>query len=302
VQCAPSPAQHNSSISELRRAESTPSQPEVADHTSAEEADVTAPVTLEQGCESFAPDNSADFATHRDSSASVQKPSALYDPPLMETAQPDSDTATTVVAQHSIARAEPRLVLFRSSDGPSDDSHPTAYVMKHHDGKVVEEDMQGSMSVGVLPKGGTLGQLTSLLEQVFMQSIVSSTKGTADMSKISVSQGQQTADDTELLAALQKFIGQLRTSEVHLTGSVQLTIPNVDSKLLTAKDDDVLMQLESTLHEWTIVLQDVKHAEAEKSAQGDGPLDEIHFWGERNNVLGGLHEQINHGRSQAIVE
>ena len=135
-----------------------------------------------------------------------------------------------------------------------------------------------------------------------MQSIVDTSKGSGDTSKAPVSQGQQTADDAELLAALHKFIGQLRTSEVHLTGSVQLAMPNVDSSALSVKEDDLLTLLESTLHEWTIVIQDVKLAEAEKSAQGDGPLDEIHFWRERNNVLGGLHEQINHGKSQEILE
>ena len=238
---------------------------------------------------------------HTESSVSAHERPGTVDASLLEPAQPEPEPATASDCSPSAAPAEPRLVLCRNSDGPNDGC-ATAYVAKLRDGRVGEEDVQGDVSVGVLTKGGTLGQLTSLLEQVFMQSIVDTSKSTADTSKAPVSQGQQATDDAELLAALHKFVGQLRTSEVHLTGSVQLSMPNVDVNSLSVKEDDLLTLLESTLHEWTIVLQDVKLAEAEKSAQGDGPLDEIHFWRERNNVLGGLHEQINHGKSQAVLE
>jgi dynein heavy chain, axonemal len=198
---------------------------------------------------------------------------------------------------------EPRLVLRSGVEGPGDTSSATAFIVKGHDGRVGEEDLTEHISMGVLSRGDTLRQLSNLLEQVFAPSIMdAAAKNSSDVSKTHVPPGQQLADDAELLAALQKFVGQLKTSEVHLTGSVQLAMPHVDAGALASKDDDLLATLESTMHEWTIVLQDVKLAEAEKSAQGEGPLDEIHFWRERNNVLGGLHEQINLSKSQAIIE
>lgn len=307
-QGASEPNEGTSGTTEPQRTESVPAQQDVADLAAAEEgADAPAPAPAQQdepsdSTPAVTSQEEAQVLAHTDSSALAQQASVTVDASLVETTQPESDLATVAEDCTSAAPAEPRLVLCRSSDGHNVGSSATAYVVKNHDGRVGEEDVQAHVSVGVLTKGATLGQLTSLLEQVFMQSIVDTSKITADVSKTAGSQGQQSADDTELLAALHKFIGQLRTSEVHLTGSVQLAMPSVDSSSLTVKDDDLLIVLESTMHEWTIVLQDVKLAEAEKSAQGDGPLDEIHFWRERNNVLGGLHEQINLGESQAILE
>lgn len=49
-------------------------------------------------------------------------------------------------------------------------------------------------------------------------------------------------------------------------------------------------------------MQDVKQAEAEKTPGGEGPLDEIFFWRERNTVLGGLHEQITLPRVNRMIE
>lgn len=235
---------------------------------------------------------------HANADTTVER-SSVADAPVRDNTESVPRSSAPEAA--CLVPAEPRLVLSTSNEGHT--SGTTAYIVKGHDGRVGEEDMKEHINIGVLTEGDTLSQLSSLLEQVFLQSIMdTASKNSSDVSKAHVPAGQQPADDAELLAALQKFVGQLKTSEVHLTGSVQLAMPQVDASALAAKDDDLLAVLESTMHEWTIVLQDVKLAEAEKCAQGEGPLDEIHFWRERNNVLGGLHEQINLSRSQAIIE
>lgn len=284
--------------------ECTPEQQDVVVHDAAEESDAPPHVQQDDVLESLPPVNGPDdpdvLAT-TESSASAQQNNAQLQASLPDVPHAACDSEVVVDESVPAPLPKPRLILCCGGED-SDGSCATAYVVKHQDGRVDDEDVQWHLSVGVLSKSGTLRQLTSLLEQIYMSSIVDNSKNIADVSKAPVSQGQQTSDDAELLAALHKFIGQLRTSEVHLTGSVQIAMPSIDLSTLNAKDDDLLSVLESTVHEWTVVLQDVKQAEAEKSAQGDGPLDEIHFWRERNNVLGGLHEQINHGTSQAILE
>ena len=104
------------------------------------------------------------------------------------------------------------------------------------------------------------------------------------------------------MAALQKFVTQVKTSATHLTGNVQLQMPAVEFSPSDPRDDDLLLVLEAAMHEWTDALQSVKAAELAKQAAMSGPLDEIQYWSERNNVLGGLHEQISLPEARNVIQ
>lgn len=178
----------------------------------------------------------------------------------------------------------------------------TVAVVRRHNEALTEENIHDGVDIGFFPAGEPLRQVSGLLQQVFLPLMSQLTGGGHEKIKSEATSGQHSEANAELSAALEKFVSQLRTSEAHLTGSVQLAIPALDTTAVLGRDDDALAILESCIHEWTLVLQEVKHTEGEKNAQGDGPLDEIHFWREKNNVLGGLHEQIHMPAAQRIIE
>lgn len=178
----------------------------------------------------------------------------------------------------------------------------TVVAARRHGEALTPSNIQDSVDIRLFPVGEPLQQVSGMLEQVFMP-LLSQIPGTGlETATSHGSSGQDSVADAELSAALEKYVSQLHTGEAHLTGSVQLAVPDVDAAALASRDDDTLAALESCVHDWTLVLQDVKMAEREKMAQGDGPLDEIHFWREKNNILGGLHEQIHMPQAQRILE
>lgn len=178
----------------------------------------------------------------------------------------------------------------------------TVFAVRRHGVALTPENIHGSVDIGLLPAGEPLAQASGLLEQVFVPLLSKLRVNGHEQATPQTSSGQHSVADAELSAALEKYVSQLHTSEAHLTGSVQLAFPMLDAAMLAHKDDDTLSLLESCMHSWTLVLQEVKQAEREKTARGDGPLDEIHFWREKNNILGGLHEQIHMTQAQRISE
>lgn len=182
----------------------------------------------------------------------------------------------------------------------------TLFAVRRHDEALTEDNIHESVDIGTFPAGEPLTQVSGLLQQVFAPLLSRITGANRDKMgdnmKSQIQAREHSAADTELSAALEKYVSQLQTSEAHLTGSVKLCIPTLDATAMASRNDDTVTTLESCMHEWTLVLQEVKLAEAEKAAPGDGPLDEIHFWREKNNIWGGLHEQIHLSRAQRIIE
>lgn len=220
---------------------------------------------------------------------------------IQSSVQPKQDVPSTNMVD--VCRQAERCVkLIVSRVWQGQISGGTVFAVRRHGEALTPSNIQDSVDIGLFPVGEPLMQVSGLLEQVFMP-LLSQMPGTGhEKATAQGASGQDSVADAELSAALEKYVSQLHTSEAHLTGSVQLAFPAMAAAAFASKDDDTLAALESCVHDWTLILQEVKMAEREKMAQGDGPLDEIHFWREKNNILGGLHEQIHMPRAERILE
>jgi dynein heavy chain, axonemal len=165
-----------------------------------------------------------------------------------------------------------------------------------------DDRSQHDVDVGSFAGPDVLQNVGALLAHVYIPMLAQHTS--ADQSvpaSSSVASDSHKTAESDIVASLQRFLGSIKTSSAHLTGNVQLKIPDVDVESWDGKDDDLTTTLESAMHDWTIVLQNVKQAEATKQPAGDGPLDEITFWNERNSVLSSMYEQIQLPKAQAII-
>jgi hypothetical protein len=181
---------------------------------------------------------------------------------------------------------------------------PSLYVVRREHTHIAQEDIAEKLDVGMVSGCDTLQNVSMLLEHVYIPLLLSELPQQNDLSDgggVTSPSTEQTTE-TELLAAMQKFLAQIKVSSSHLTGNMQLTIPNIEIHNMDEKDDDLLQTLESSLHDWTLTLQKLKQAQAGKTAEIEGPLGEIYFWGERNNVLGGLYEQVNQPKVQRMIQ
>lgn len=186
--------------------------------------------------------------------------------------------------------------------GADDGVAPAAYIVRRHAGAVPADNPADSIDVGVLAQQGGLQGIGALLEHVYIPLLVADMPGgDADGTAVGAS-GAQHAVDADLLAAMQKFLGQVKLGSAHLTGNVKLSMPDFEVGGAHERDEELLQALEHVLHDWTLTLQKLKQAQASKTAGQDGPLDEIDYWSERNNVLGGVHEQLQQPRLQQIIQ
>ncbi len=102
------------------------------------------------------------------------------------------------------------------------------------------------------------------------------------------------AGNLELLAAMQKYLGQISQALQHLKGDVALKIPDlkISSVELAAADPDAIEALEEAAAGWSEALSALMQAEGEKRPGGKGPMSEVEFWRARSAVLGGVSEQL----------
>jgi hypothetical protein len=196
----------------------------------------------------------------------------------------------------------PRLRI--STQTLSGGEQAAVYLVKKAPGKISSRTLEEQLEFGVFTEADSLHTVSKLFEQVYIPILLAGVPEQDQLSKTSTlaAAGAQHSVDGDLLAALQKFLTQMKTSSMHLTGNVQLNLPDFDVESMEDKDEELLQALEAVLHDWTLALQNVKQAEAAKTAANNGPLDEIYFWSERNNVLGSLNEQINLPKAQSIIQ
>jgi Dynein heavy chain, N-terminal region 1 len=181
------------------------------------------------------------------------------------------------------------------------DAQAAIFLIKSAPTGDVDDSRQPDIEIGTFAGSDMLQNVGTLLEHVYIPMLsANAAAGSSAHTSMAVS-GQQQSVDSDTLAAMHRFLSSLRTSAAHLTGNVQLKVPDIDIDGAGGKDDDILMLLESTVHEWTLVLQNVKQSEATKEPAGSGPLDEITFWNERNSVLSSMHEQIQSAKAQDII-
>jgi Dynein heavy chain, N-terminal region 1 len=199
----------------------------------------------------------------------------------------------------------PQLHLSTDSLHAASDQQASVYLVKQTQGALSAEALDEQLELGIFTEPDTLSIVSRLFEQLYIPILAANIPEPEQLVKTGTlsSSDDQTRVDTDLLAALQKFHTQVKTSATHLSGNIQLTVPEVEVLPSDEKDDDMLLlRLEEVLHEWSTTLQNVKAAESSKVATMDGPLDEIFFWNERNNVLGGLHEQVSLAAVQNIIQ
>jgi len=98
----------------------------------------------------------------------------------------------------------------------------------------------------------------------------------------------------ELLATMQKYLGQVSQMLQHLQGDVVLKIPEVriGSIQAAAADPDVIEALEEAAAGWSEALSALMQSEGEKKPVGKGPMAEVEFWRARSAVLSGVSEQL----------
>eukprot|EP00892_Ulva_mutabilis_P000671 jgi/Ulvmu1/10604/UM065_0060.1 len=297
----PQPGCHEAATVDKQITPAGVSEPEAKSDISVTGIEVTVdcPMNRLTPCASGSP--SDDHGSMKDSGHHMQSTDKVAPPHSMGPAVHGRPVHTSTDGE-DLMSTFPNLQIVVSRIRQVDKSSAAVFAVRRHGEALTASTIHAGVDIGFLPAGEPLKQVSGILQQVFMPLLSHITGSSYEKVKAHASPGQHSPTDTELSAALEKYVSQLRTSEAHLTGSVQLRDPPVDSFAATGSDDDTLTMLESCIHEWTLVLQEVKHAESEKIATGDGPLDEIYFWREKNNVLGGLHEQIHMARAQRIIE
>ena len=223
-----------------------------------------------------------------ESNAEVEGPSEDVTQPT-EDALPLPDKACLQVSAHSMQAAGA--------------SQPSVYFVRKAQEPVQSAHVEDQLEMGKFTEADSLQLVTRLFEQVYIPMLAANIPEPDQLVKTGTlsAADAETKIDSDLLAALQKFLNQANTSATHLSGNVQLSMPDLPVELSDERDDDILQTLESVVHEWSQTLQAVKQQELGKTAGTTGPMDEILYWNERNNVLGSLHEQVGSVEFQAIV-
>lgn len=108
----------------------------------------------------------------------------------------------------------------------------------------------------------------------------------------------------ELLATMQKYLGQVSQALQHLHGDVALQIPDIriTSPRAAAADPDTMEALEEVAAGWSAALSALMQGEGEKRPGGKGPVAEVEFWRARSAVLSGVSEQLALPRVQEMLE
>jgi hypothetical protein len=99
----------------------------------------------------------------------------------------------------------------------------------------------------------------------------------------------------ELLAAMQKYLGQVSQVLQHLQGDMALRIPDVrldGGVAAAAADPDVVEALEEAAAGWSTALSGLMQGEGGRQPGGKGPMAEVEFWRARSSVLNGVGEQL----------
>lgn len=99
----------------------------------------------------------------------------------------------------------------------------------------------------------------------------------------------------EVLINVQKFTSQVRQTIQQVEGEVKLVMPPVDmsvSPQVLAKDDTVVLQLETSLDSWSRIISDTIEELKVKEPQGKGPLAEVDLWKEKYSALNALYLQL----------
>jgi hypothetical protein len=107
----------------------------------------------------------------------------------------------------------------------------------------------------------------------------------------------------ELLAAMQKYLGQVSQALQHLHGDVALEIPElrIAGVQAAAAEPDVVEALEEAAAGWSAALAALMQAEGDKRPGGKGPMAEVEFWRARSAVLSGVSEQLALPRAQEML-
>ena len=318
VDDVPPPQETNQDASHLGEPPETPAQP--ASDSAAPEASAAEAEPLEAGEESGraqteTEQGEAPAETAEDSPETAEE-SPEAEPSKDAAAAPADEAATDVAPEQqqeaapeqevsapepaSEAAEPPRLTI--STDKLSGNEQAACYIVKKSGGALAPEALEDQVEVGVFSDSDSLQTVSDLFEHVFIPALLAGAPPQDKDRSSAIASGVHHSLDADMLAALQKFLAQMKTSSTHLTGNVQLSMPELASVSLDEKDDDLLQGLEGIMHDWTLVLQTVKQAEAEKTAGDGGPLDEIYFWSERNNVLGSLSEQVESQKAQQVIQ
>lgn len=195
-------------------------------------------------------------------------------------AEGDGDTADSDAAAHSDEVTDPDAVLERNTEqlqevaaaaanaDPEQHLHVSTdtlavaegggsmYFIKKSAGRVAVEDLNDDVEVGVLVHPDPLRSLQALFSQVYIP-IFQEQAGLdgADGDALASSVGAAHGVDADLLSCVTKFLTHVSETVQHLTGNVQLAVPDVDVARLADRDDEALTLLEGAMHEWTLALQ-----------------------------------------------
>jgi dynein heavy chain len=109
----------------------------------------------------------------------------------------------------------------------------------------------------------------------------------------------------EFLITMQKFVNHIGLTIRQIEGEVRLKIPNIElpTDLQEVERDELLINtLETSVYDWETLIADALEAQNKKIPKGDGPLDEIDYWKERNVNLSGIFEQTKQEKVKRILE
>ena len=181
--------------------------------------------------------------------------------------------------------------------------YSSLYLVKKSPTAVEQEHIDSQVEIGILSGQDALTTVSKLLEQVYIPMLAASMpEQDALVSTGTMAASNNTSSDADLMAALQKFLHHVNMSAAHLNSNVQLALPERAVDPAAAKDPALLALLEGIMKGWTDQLQEVKQAETNKQAAMNGPLDEVQYWAERSNVLGGMHEQLAAPPALAVIK
>ena len=103
---------------------------------------------------------------------------------------------------------------------------------------------------------------------------------------------------------LHKFMACLTETTYELKGSTVLYLPaeNIGDHDIAARDKDLVQRLENTLSHWDKQIKEVVSQQDYGQNDASGPLEEIAFWEDRTNDLGGIREQLDQPGVRNIVK
>ena len=198
-----------------------------------------------------------------------------------------------------VSDQEVQLILV-SDHLPADASDMNvAYFVRSGSGAVTIDNIDESVEFGVMGDGPSLGSLEQLLNHVYMPLLASlSDEAGAD----SFDSGEH-GSKNEFMTSVQRFTSQISHVQQQLRGDISLEIPELSAQDISraSEDSDVLQILEGALEEWTqVVSKAIK--DLPKFPLGEGPLDEVDFWRDRNARLSILFEQLSRPTVKRMID